>query len=334
MDETDIERNDKFGLARDSNSPLKALLFRALVPGCINWHPDESQAQKLLDGLRLLPRFANNPKLKGENHYAYLGQGRQPIISCFTLPKGKPHLANQRPTPDSFLERLGLDEGEDPIFPQRGEIPVIHKPKSSPLFVFRIDLVGTKPPIWRRISLASDDTFFNLHLAIQAAFGWDGNHLHDFQVRNGRALYTSITWRDFGNALITTEVLPEHSTRLDEFFKEAFDDMNYTYHFGDNWDHLIKLEKIETDPSAPPVKFIKGSGHFHSKGQLPRRPPTRPHHLARRNQDPTRTLSRLVAPRPRAKRLQSHLPGTQKLYGRPHRQRTSLKSRASPSPKS
>jgi|GEM_PF-315178 len=477
MDETDIERNDKFGLADDAHSPLKALLFRGIVPACINWHPDETQARKLLDGLRLLPRFAKNPKLQGENHYTYLGEGRQPIISCFTLPKGKDrsnpdqwevtkipfpqavpepkieikndpffiarigsaevkpgthweigeqfdhqqvlahgvvqwtllclvaqhehgmarglqvvpatisreiifknclaaaaaetgylpekltvssdlaartfeslakeksitieiaeplgfdeedssllgqvftsfkhdmsifetggafdnfsdedhdqlaaltknapspnsdpeellqflatisesgkgrellrHLASELPTPDSFLDRLGLDEGEAPIFPQPGEIPVIGKPKSTQRLVFRIDLVGAKPPIWRRISLASDDTFFNLHLAIQAAFGWDGDHLHDFQVRNGRKVSTLISWRDFGSDSITTEVLPEHATRLDEFFEVDFDTMTYTYDFGDNWDHLIKLEKIESDPSAPPVKFIKGNG--------------------------------------------------------------------------
>lgn len=131
MDETDIERNAKFGLADNSNSPLKALLFRAIVPGCINWHPDEIQAQKLLDGLRLLPRFAKNPKLQGEDHSTYLGEGRQPIISCFTLPKGK-----DRSNPDQW-------EVTKIPFPQAAPEPKTEI-KNDPFFIPRIGSAQVK----------------------------------------------------------------------------------------------------------------------------------------------------------------------------------------------
>ncbi|SPF45910.1 hypothetical protein SBF1_3410010 [Candidatus Desulfosporosinus infrequens] len=39
-------------------------------------------------------------------------------------------------------------------------------------YQLKISLVDIEPPIWRRIIVQSNITFFKLHKIIQAAFGW------------------------------------------------------------------------------------------------------------------------------------------------------------------
>ena len=51
---------------------------------------------------------------------------------------------------------------------------------------FKITLKHTKPPIWRRILVPGDLTFWDLHVAIQDAMGWCDCHLHQFEVFDPR----------------------------------------------------------------------------------------------------------------------------------------------------
>jgi hypothetical protein len=44
----------------------------------------------------------------------------------------------------------------------------------------RIDLKGTRPPLWCRLEVASDLFLGDFHDVIQVAFGWTDNHLHRF----------------------------------------------------------------------------------------------------------------------------------------------------------
>ncbi|MDJ0420896.1 plasmid pRiA4b ORF-3 family protein, partial [Rhodococcus opacus] len=45
----------------------------------------------------------------------------------------------------------------------------------------RLDLVGAKPPVWRRLELPGDLTLDRLHVVIQAVMGWLDGHLHRFR---------------------------------------------------------------------------------------------------------------------------------------------------------
>ena len=54
------------------------------------------------------------------------------------------------------------------------------KKKYNQVYQFKITLKGTKPPIWRRILVPETYTFWDLHVAIQDAMGWDDYHLHEF----------------------------------------------------------------------------------------------------------------------------------------------------------
>ena len=46
----------------------------------------------------------------------------------------------------------------------------------------KVSLSHTRPPIWRRVRLPAAATLADLHQVIQVLFGWDGDHLHLFQV--------------------------------------------------------------------------------------------------------------------------------------------------------
>ena len=46
----------------------------------------------------------------------------------------------------------------------------------------KVTLYGIKPPVWRRLLIPSEMTLGDLHQAIQAAMGWEGGHLHAFDI--------------------------------------------------------------------------------------------------------------------------------------------------------
>jgi hypothetical protein len=108
----------------------------------------------------------------------------------------------------------------------------------------RIDLKGTRPPLWRRLELASDLFLDQVHEIIQVAFGWTDSHLHQFG--SGPAHYGPET----EHYLCPFQVedgetgVPEEDVRLDEVLVDAGDRLFYDYDFGDGWEHVIKLEAV------------------------------------------------------------------------------------------
>jgi hypothetical protein len=123
----------------------------------------------------------------------------------------------------------------------------------------RVDLNGTKPPLWRRLELASDLFLDQVHEIMQAAFGWTDSHLHQFG--SGPGHYDPAT----EHYLCPFQVeegdpgIPEEDVRLDEVLAEPGDKLFYDYDFGDGWQHTIRLEAILPRPtSAPRAACIAG----------------------------------------------------------------------------
>lgn len=116
-------------------------------------------------------------------------------------------------------------------------------------FRIRLDLLRTKPPVWRRIEVPGDITLPRLHDVIQAAMGWTDSHLHQFLVGNGPDAGEFITQFDVSEGV---EGMLEDGVRLDQVLASEGDRLRYTYDFGDNWDHVLRVEKVlETPPSRP-----------------------------------------------------------------------------------
>ena len=136
------------------------------------------------------------------------------------------------------------------------------KKKYDQVYQFKITLKGTKPPIWRRILVPETYTFWDLHVAIQDAMGWDDYHLHEFTLlspKTGRKVKIGIPSdedADFG-----WEVLAEWNQKIAHYFSSENSKADYVYDFGDGWEHSIKLEKIlprETGVAYP--RCIDGRG--------------------------------------------------------------------------
>jgi hypothetical protein len=119
------------------------------------------------------------------------------------------------------------------------------KKKFEKVYQFKITLKDIKPPIWRRILVPENYTFFDLHCAIQNAMGWMDCHLHEFRtiaLRPAEIKTIGTPDEEFGK---DEEVLLEWEEKISDWFSlEKNIKMNYDYDFGDNWEHFVELEKI------------------------------------------------------------------------------------------
>ena len=119
--------------------------------------------------------------------------------------------------------------------------------ENSETFQFKIQIKNiTKPPVWRRITVPSYFTFGQLHSVICVVFGWTGGHLYSFSP-NGYGSSPEITSSDEWDVFADTKSddgLEASETRLSEFFAKVGEHMIYIYDFGDDWTHVVTLEKI------------------------------------------------------------------------------------------
>ena len=114
--------------------------------------------------------------------------------------------------------------------------------KFERVYQFKITLKGIKPNIWRRIQVPETYSFWDLHVAVQDAMGWQDYHLHDFTVRNPRTRKKErigIPDDDFD-----LEFLPGWELNIADYLSLRNSTATYVYDYGDNWVHIVKLEKI------------------------------------------------------------------------------------------
>ena len=107
------------------------------------------------------------------------------------------------------------------------------------LITLRIELVGTTPLVWRRITLDGRSSFANLHHVIQAAMGWHDAHLHQFRLNNryigvpdpesdAPEWHTEDERKVFLNRVLTDDAV-----------------FTYLYDFGDGWEHRLLVEEYD-----------------------------------------------------------------------------------------
>lgn len=126
--------------------------------------------------------------------------------------------------------------------------------KAQPLrsvYQLKVTLKGARPPIWRRLLIASTDNLEDAHIALQIAMGWTNSHLHEFVCGHD---HYGVPDEDFPSNLHD-----EMDYRLDRVLIKEKDKMNYMYDFGDGWEHEVVLEKIlPFDPGAVLPVCLKG----------------------------------------------------------------------------
>lgn len=122
-------------------------------------------------------------------------------------------------------------------------------------YVVRVDLDDARPPIWRRVRLASDLTLDRVHDILQVVMGWSNEHLHQFQMgpdTKDLRIRGFLTDFDLGEG---EEGIPERDVRLDQVLAKPGQRLFYWYDFGDSWHHTVKLEKVEPWRGGDPEAF-------------------------------------------------------------------------------
>lgn len=110
---------------------------------------------------------------------------------------------------------------------------------------FKIALDGIRPPIWRRIQVPCDYSFWDLHVAIQDAMGWLDYHLHLFELPDPMTRGpVRIGIPDDDDLLEDDRLVAGWGVAVAAFFTLANRRAKYEYDFGDGWMHTVTLEKI------------------------------------------------------------------------------------------
>ena len=99
-----------------------------------------------------------------------------------------------------------------------------------------LTLQDTEPPVWRRIAVPYDIPLAVLHRVLIVAMGWKGYHLHAFEVDD-------VTYGVPDDELPDSTISEEGAT-LRTIASGEGAIFTYQYDFGDNWQHLVSLERL------------------------------------------------------------------------------------------
>lgn len=95
----------------------------------------------------------------------------------------------------------------------------------------------SKPPVWRRLLIPVKATFGELHLAIQAVFGWQMRHLYRFSDK-----VSDYEWKIGMCDSVDPKMRDAAAIRLEEIIGKDYPNLVYVYDFGDGWVHEITVE--------------------------------------------------------------------------------------------
>ncbi len=134
-------------------------------------------------------------------------------------------------------------------------------PSFKEVLQFKVNLKGIRPPVWRRIQVPADYTFWDLHVAIQDAMGWEDRHLYQFIVPGDDL--SDETWIGVPSQEIDFipggGLRPAWGCRLGEYLSPENPKVEYLYDYGSDWVHIIELEKIvDREKRQPYPRCLKG----------------------------------------------------------------------------
>jgi hypothetical protein len=122
----------------------------------------------------------------------------------------------------------------------------------------RVSIDRIEPQIWRRLVVPLHFNLRELHLVMQAAFGWTNSHLHEFEI--GGLRFGDMGIANAENGPDDARVFDEMEVRLRDFWREPGTSFRYVYDMGDNWEHTVVLEKhLEVEPAPKVVRCLGGA---------------------------------------------------------------------------
>jgi Plasmid pRiA4b ORF-3-like protein len=102
----------------------------------------------------------------------------------------------------------------------------------------KVTLNSASPQVVRRVEVPYDIRLDRLHDVVQAAFGWTNSHMWELRASDIRWGIPDPDWT--GGPLNATK-----ATLSSVVEDTGAMTLSYTYDFGDNWEHTIKIERIE-----------------------------------------------------------------------------------------
>jgi hypothetical protein len=122
------------------------------------------------------------------------------------------------------------------------------------IFQLKVALKMSRPQIWRRVLVPSNIPMDELHLVFQAALGWTNSHLHSFKIDS---LEYSLSYEP--GDLTDLKMLDEYRIPLDSLINKVGTKFEYTYDFGDDWQHTVTFEKrLDVNPDLKYPLCIDG----------------------------------------------------------------------------
>ena len=134
--------------------------------------------------------------------------------------------------------------------------------RSKPAHVcqFLVVLANTDPLVWRRIVVPQQYSFWDLHVAIQDAMGWQDCHLHEFIVRDsatGRTVRIGIPDDDMADE---RPCLAGWRVPIAKLLTYGTDPVRYRYDFGDDWEHVVEFEELLPAGAGAYPRCAAGAG--------------------------------------------------------------------------
>ena len=118
------------------------------------------------------------------------------------------------------------------------------KGEERPLYQFKVTLQDVKPAVWRRIQTSVRYSFWDLHIAIQNAMGWNDTHLHEFRIPHPTTgQVESIGIPDDDDFMPEREVSHCRERSIADYFSPQNATARYVYDFGDDWNHDVVFEE-------------------------------------------------------------------------------------------
>jgi hypothetical protein len=114
---------------------------------------------------------------------------------------------------------------------------------SDVIYQLKVTLADVQPPVWRRIQV-KDCSLAKLHDILQISMGWSNSHMHVFEAggeQYGDDPMGELDWQS------------ERKAKLSQLVAAGHKRFGYTYDMGDNWEHLIQVEK--TLPAEKGVRY-------------------------------------------------------------------------------
>ena len=147
--------------------------------------------------------------------------------------------------PDNIVQQTIEDEVETVI-------------DRSGVYTFKVNLSKS---IWRKIRMSYENTFEELHLAIQEAFNFDNDHLYEFYIggnrRTAKMIFTGNPYSGIEDDIAIGEAAIYKGQKI-----------KYIFDFGDYWEFDIIVTNIDKNIPIPVKPEI-----IESKGEAPEQYP-------------------------------------------------------------